>query len=43
MSAPAPAGEERAPWGFLAVVALAVLYLALRLVQMAGWLIDWVL
>ncbi len=40
MSAPAPAGE-RAPWGFLVVVGLAVLYLALRLVQMAGWLIDW--
>ncbi len=43
MSAPAPAGEERAPWGFLIVIGLAVLYLGLRLVQMAGWLVDWLL
>lgn len=33
---------ERAPWGFRIIVGLAVAYVVLRLVQMAGWLVDWI-
>jgi hypothetical protein len=35
--------EEDLKWpvGFIVMVALAALYLILRLVQMAGWAIDW--
>ena len=29
------------PVGFIAMVALAALYVIVRLVQMAGWAIDW--
>ncbi len=43
MSTPAPAGEERAPLAFIVVVGLAVLYLVVRLVQMIGWLLAWLL
>ncbi len=34
--------DERTPWGFVVFVVLAALYVLLRLIQMAGWLIDWV-
>ncbi len=35
--------EEDLKWpiGFIIMVTLASLYLILRLVQMAGWAIDW--
>ena len=29
------------PVGFLVMVGLAALYLVVRLVQMAGWAVDW--
>jgi hypothetical protein len=32
--------DERWPIGFLIFVGLAALYLAVRLVQMAGWVLD---
>ena len=31
----------RSPWGFRIIVTLAALYLLLRLVQVAGWVVDW--
>ena len=33
---------ERAPWGFRIVVTLAVAYLLLRVLQIGGWAIDWI-
>lgn len=35
--------EEELKWpvGFIVMVSLAALYLIVRLVQMTGWLIDW--
>ena len=39
----APAGQERVPRLFLAVVVLAVLYVGLRIVQMVGWFLNWLL
>ena len=34
--------EERTPWGFRIVVAVAAAYLLLRVVQIGGWAIDWI-
>lgn len=38
-----PGSEEELKWpiGFIVMVSLAALYLIVRLVQMAGWAIDW--
>ena len=32
--------EERSPWGFRILVAVAALYLVLRGVQTVGWIVD---
>ncbi len=34
--------SQPAPVGFKIFLAIAALYLLLRLVQMAGWLLDWI-
>ena len=38
-----PGSDEELKWpiGFIVIVTLATLYVVLRLVQMAGWAIDW--
>lgn len=38
-----PGSEEELKWpiGFIVMVSLAALYVILRLVQMAGWAVDW--
>ena len=38
-----PAAEEDLKWpiGFIVMVTLASVYVVLRLIQMAGWAIDW--
>lgn len=38
-----PGSEEELKWpvGFIVMVTLAAIYVILRLVQMAGWAIDW--
>ncbi|MDH5421274.1 MAG: hypothetical protein OEY55_05685 [Acidimicrobiia bacterium] len=40
---PEPNGSppEPVPWHFKVMVVLAALYIGWRLVQMFGWLIDW--
>ncbi|HET6954095.1 MAG TPA: hypothetical protein VFI47_27260 [Acidimicrobiales bacterium] len=38
----AAAEQAKAPWHFKLLLVLVVLYLAWRLVQMAGWVVDWV-
>ena len=37
-----PTEDPGWPIGFIVLVVAAAAYLLLRLVQMAGWLIDWV-
>ena len=38
-----PTAEDDLKWpiGFIVMVTLAGLYVVLRLIQMAGWAIDW--
>ncbi|MEX1208698.1 MAG: hypothetical protein WD652_02340 [Acidimicrobiia bacterium] len=33
-------GNERAPWGFKILVGAAVLYLVVRIVQIAAWVVG---